>query len=253
MVLSLLPAALGVAVTVGLAVAAIASRALTPAAGAVAAAFGTVVVVLGGFPFLALLTLFVVASVLATRYGFEEKRRLNVHEGTQGERGVSNVLAHAILPTALVVLSAAVPSALPASSLAVLYTAALAFGSADTFASEFGVLAGTARSILTFRPVRPGTNGGISGTGEFWALVGALSMSVVGTAFFVAFDAPLPHGGLIVAGAALAGFAGCQVDSVLGETLENRGYLSKATTNLLGMVSSVLIALVLIAAEGGPL
>jgi uncharacterized protein (TIGR00297 family) len=253
LVLSLLPAALGVVLTVALAVAAIASRALTPAAGAVAAGFGAVVVVLGGFPFLALFVLFVVSSVLATRYGFEEKRRLNLHEGTQGERGVSNVLAHAVLPASLVVVSAAFPSVLPASSLAVLYTAALAFGSADTFASEFGVLAGKARSILTLRPVPPGTNGGVSGIGEFWALVGALSMSVVGTALFVVFDAPVPHGGLIVAGAAIAGFAGCQVDSVLGETLENRGYLSKGSTNLLGMVSSVLVALVLIAAEGGPL
>ncbi|HEY6238034.1 MAG TPA: DUF92 domain-containing protein, partial [Thermoplasmata archaeon] len=125
MVLSLLPAALGVGFTVVLAVAAIASRALTPAAGAVAAGFGAVVVVLGGFPFLALFVLFVVASVLATRYGFEEKRRLHVHEGTEGERGVSNVLAHAVLPTGLVVLGAVDPAALPAATLAVLYTAAL--------------------------------------------------------------------------------------------------------------------------------
>ncbi|MCI4317870.1 MAG: DUF92 domain-containing protein, partial [Thermoplasmata archaeon] len=87
---------------------------------------GSVIVVLQGFPFLLLLVLFVVASVGATRYGFEEKRKANVHEGTRGERGVSNVLAHIIIPTGLVVFGSLDPRDLPVSGLAVLYTSALA-------------------------------------------------------------------------------------------------------------------------------
>jgi len=252
-VLALFPAAIGVVVTVALATAATLSKALTPSAGAVAAIFGAIVVTVGGFPFLGLMVLFVLASVLATRYGFEEKRRNGVHEGTEGERGVSNVLAHVIVPTALVLFAALSPSLLPRGALALLYTAALAFGAADTFASEFGVLAGKARSILTLRPVPAGTNGGISGLGELWALVGALTTALLGLALFLIFRTRIPAYGLLIGVATVSGFLACQVDSVLGEALENRGWLSKGSTNLLGMTSSVAIAAVLFGVSGGSL
>lgn len=249
--LGTLPAIIGILATVALACAAVLLRSLTPSAGAVAAIFGSFIVVVGGFPFLALLILFVLAGSLATRYHIEEKRRNHLQEGEGGERGISNVLAHIVLPTVLVAIYGLLPSAIPASVLAFLYAAALAFGAADTFASEFGVLAGRARSILTLRPVPPGTNGGISGTGQAWALVGAFTTAAVGFLLFALFSAPTPPVGLFILGTALAGFVGCQFDSVLGETLENRGYLDKGSTNLLGMGTSVLIGVALLFAVGG--
>lgn len=252
MVLPLLPALVGVALTVGLAAAAVLAGALTRAAGVIAAAFGIVVVVIGGFPFLALLVLFVVASVLATRYGFEEKRRRNVHEGSAGERGVSNVVAHIVVPTALVLLAWVSPAVLPVRSATTLYTAALAFGAADTFASEFGVLAGAARSILTLRPVVTGTNGGVSALGEAWAFVGSVSTAGIGTALFYLFRTPTVAPVALLGIAAAAGFIGCQLDSVLGETLENRGFLTKGSTNFLAMLLSVVVAMGLLVAVGGP-
>ncbi|MCI4324527.1 MAG: DUF92 domain-containing protein [Thermoplasmata archaeon] len=250
MVLALLDAVIGVGLTAALALAAVYSGALTRIAGAVAFLFGAVIVVAGGFPFLALLILFVVASTLATRYGFEEKRTKNVHEGIHGERGISNVVAHIVIPTGLVLIGLAVPSALPSAPLAVLYAAALAFGAADTFASEFGVLAGKARSILTGGAVPPGTNGGVSTIGELWALVGSLTTALVALALFVGFGTSrVPVGPFLLAVVA-AGFVGCQVDSVLGETLENRGYLTKGSTNFLGMLSAVGVAAALLLALG---
>jgi uncharacterized protein (TIGR00297 family) len=250
-VLPLLPAAIGVAVTICLAAGAVLGGALTRAAGLIATGFGIVVVVVGGFPFLALLILFVVASVLATRYGFEEKKRRNVHEGIHGERGVSNVLAHIVAPTALVVGGALAEPWLSAPTVTVLYTGALAFGAADTFASEFGVLAGRARSILTLRPVPAGTNGGVSALGETWAFIGALATSGVGYGLFLGFRTPTVGVLPFVVSATAAGFLGCQVDSVLGETLENRGYLTKGSTNFLGMVSGILFALLFLVLTGG--
>ncbi len=253
MVLSWEYAAVGVAATGLLAAAAVAAGALTRPAGALAAVFGSVIVILAGFPYLALLILFVAASSLATRYGFQEKKRRAVQEGSAGERGVDNVLAHIVLPTALVVVSASAPAVLPSALLAFLYAGAISFGAADTFASEFGVLAGRARSILTFKPVPAGTNGGISLLGELWAFVGAATTATVGFLLFDAFAAPRFSVLLLIAGVTAAGFLACQVDSVLGETLENRGYLSKGGTNLLGMLSAVLIALALARGAGvGP-
>lgn len=253
MVLPLLPALVGVVLTVALAAAAVVAGALTRTAGIIAAAFGIVVVVIGGFPFLALLVLFVVASVLATRYGFEEKKRRSVQEGTAGERGVSNVLAHIVIPTALVLSAWLVPSVLPVRSVTTLYTAALAFGAADTFASEFGVLAGAARSILTLRPVVAGTNGGVSALGEAWAFVGAVSTAGIGAGLFYAFRTPVVSLVALLGIGAAAGFIGCQIDSVLGETLENRGYLTKGSTNFVAMLLSVVVAMALLIAAGGPL
>ncbi|MGA9840393.1 MAG: DUF92 domain-containing protein [Thermoplasmata archaeon] len=252
MVLGLIPAAFGIIFTVALAVAAVAARALTPVAGVVATAFGVVIVVLVGFPFLALMILFVVGSVLATRFHIEEKRKKKVQEGVAGERGVSNVVAHIVLPTGLAVAGGWIPPLIPLPTLTVLYASALAFGAADTFASELGVLAGTARSILSFRPVTPGTNGGVSAVGEAWAFVGASITALIGFALFRLFSTPVPSSIVFVGAVVLAGFLGCQVDSVLGETLENRGYLTKGSTNFLGMLSSVAIAAVVVTLAGVP-
>ena len=251
MVLALFDAGVGVALTAALAIAAVGSGALTRTAGAIAFLFGAVIVVVGGFPYLALLVLFVFASVLATRFRFAEKKRRNVHEGTAGERGVSNVLAHIVIPTALVLIGGVAAGQFPPEPVAVLYTAALAFGAADTFASEFGVLAGRARSILTLRPVAPGTNGGVSLIGEMWAVVGALTTTIVAIALFAIFMTPhVAVGAFLVAGA-VGGFLGCQADSVLGEVLENRGYLTKGSTNFLGMLAAVGIAAAFLLTLGG--
>lgn len=251
--LSFVPGLIGIVATLLLAVAAVYARALTPAAGAVAAVFGSLIVVFAGFPYLALMILFLAASVIATRYRFAEKQAHKLQEGTSGERGVANVLAHILIPAALAVAGGTSPALLPREALRVLYTGALAFGASDTFASEFGVLAGRARSILTFRSVPPGTNGGISGTGEAFAFVGAATTGLVGLGLFAVFALLPNEPTLFLLAAVVAGFLGCQLDSVLGESLENRGLLSKHGTNLLGMLGSVAIAAGIYVLGGGAL
>jgi uncharacterized protein (TIGR00297 family) len=250
MVLSWELATIGAATTGVLAAIAVLAGALTPTAGALAAAFGIVIVTLAGFPYLALLVLFVFASSLATRYRFDEKRARHVQEGRSGERGISNVVAHILIPAALVILYVSDPAVVSANRLAVLYASAISFAAADTFASEFGVLSPRAVSILTFRPVPAGTNGGVSALGELWAFLGATSTAVVGLAFFFLFGAVPSALGLFVVGAIAAGFLACQVDSVLGLTLENRGYLTKGGTNFLAMLSAVGIAAALLTIGG---
>lgn len=235
-------AVIGVGLTALLAGGAVAGRALTPYAGIVAAVFGIVIVVLVGYPYLALLVLFVAASALATRYHFEEKQRQQLQEGRRGERGVSNVVAHIVLPTGIATLAGVDPAILASGATPLLFASALAFGASDTLASEFGVLSGHARSILTGKPVPPGTNGGVSGLGHLFAFVGAVTTAVVGLGLFWAFRTPLPDPLLFVVAVTGAGFVGCQVDSVLGELYENDGRLTKGATNFLGMLSAIVIA-----------
>ncbi len=244
-------AVVGIAATAILALAAVLARALTPAAGAVAAGFGVVIVVFAGFAYLALLILFVAASVLATRYRFEDKRRQNLQEGRGGERGVSNVVAHIIIPTGIATAGGLPSPLLSPSVTALFFASALAFGGADTFASEFGVLSGRARSILTGRDVPPGTNGGVSLRGEVAALVASVTTALVGLGLFLVFGTPVPNAPLFVITVLAAGFVACQVDSILGETLENRGILNKGSTNFLGMLSAVGFAAVVLALASG--
>ncbi len=239
---------IGIAATVALAAAAAVGRALTPPAAAVAAVFGSAIVVTAGYGFLLLLVVFVVTSSLATRYRFEEKERRHVQEGRHGERGVSNVLAHILVPTGIAL--AAGFGLLEVRTAAVLFAAALAFAAADTLASEFGVLMGSARSILTFRPVTPGTNGGVSSAGELFATAGSAGIALVGVGLFGLFRTPSGALWLFLAAVSVAGFVACQVDSLLGETLENRGYLTKGSTNFLGMLSAVAFAAGILWAAG---
>ena len=250
--LGLTDALLGVVITVALATVAARLRALTVWAAVVAAAFGSLIVVLGGFAYLGLLALFLLASGLATRYRFEEKARHAVQEGKAGERGVTNVLSHIWLPAVLILFATLLPTDMPPQATSFLYASAIAFGAADTFASELGILAGSAVAILTLRPVPPGTNGGISGPGLVYAFAGAITTALFGAGLFWAFSTPLVALPLFIGGVTLAGFAGCQIDSVLGETLENRGYLTKGSTNFVSMAATILIGLLLLYAAGVP-
>jgi uncharacterized protein (TIGR00297 family) len=250
-VLGLLAAAVGVVATAALAAAAYAGRALTATAAAVAAAFGIAIVVTAGFGFLVLLVVFVLVSSAATRYRFDEKAKRHVQEGRAGERGVSNVLAHVVLPTAIAL--AVGLGRLPVAAAAVLFASALAFACADTLASEFGVLSGSAVSILSLRAVPAGTNGGVSTVGEMFAVAGAVGLALVGLGVFGLLQEPVGPLGHFVATVSLAGFLACQVDSIVGETLENRGRLSKGGTNFLGMLSSMAIAALAVRLAGLPL
>jgi len=246
-------AIIGIVATLALALGAVFGRALTPRAGGVAAVFGIVIVLFAGFPYLALLALFVAASALATRYRFADKQRQHVQEGRAGERGVSNVVAHILVPTALAVAGGVSPPLLTSSTTALLFASAIAFGAADTFASEFGVLAGHATSILSGKPVPPGTNGGVSRTGQFAALAASVTTALVDLGLFWAFGTPLPNVIVFVLLVTAVGFIACQVDSVLGELLENRGALSKGSTNFLGMLSAVAVAAAVLTFAGAGL
>lgn len=233
-------AIVGAVVTGGLAAAAAFGKALTPVAAVVAGAFGIAIVVFAGFGFLGVMVSFVMVSSFATRYRFAEKAERHVQEGSRGERGVSNVLAHIVLPTAIAVASGLAWISTPAA--AALFAGAFAFGLSDTLASEFGVLSGRAVSILTLRPVPAGTNGGVSSVGELFALAGAASIGLFGALAFFLTHTPIGPVVGFVATVTIAGFVACQIDSVLGETLENRGLLSKGGTNFLGMLAAIGVA-----------
>ncbi len=214
------------------------------------AAFGVglVIGILGDVSWLLLLLFFLLSSFLATRYKFALKEAMGVQEGIKGERRASNVLANGIAPMAAAVLSFVRPPGFPPEISGIVFLSALAVAASDTLASEIGVLSRNAYLITTFKRVPPGTDGGISLLGQACAVGAALYTAVVG--WFVLGDLarlygldgkmPTPAGYLLIP--AVIGFVGCQIDSVIGATLERRGLVNKKTTNLLATCAGAVLA-----------
>lgn len=170
-----------------------------------------------GSQWLVVLVSFMLIGYIATKLKYSEKKQLGIEEGGAGERGAGSVLANG-LPAALFLFFA--------SPIGFLGSVATALS--DTLASEIGTLAGKAKLITGFGNVKPGTDGGISPLGTLASCVGA---------FITASLAPLVG---ISAGGAFSAFiggvAGCNIDSLLGASLERKGVLDKNQVNFISAV-----------------
>lgn len=119
--------------------------------------------------------------------------------------------------------------------------AALAEAAADTVSSEIGqVLGGRPRMITTGRAAEPGTDGAISVAGTAAGIAAACVVAAVG-AVSLRGDASLFW--VATAGAVF----GLLFDSVLGATVESRGWLNNDAVNFVSTVSAAACALALMA------
>lgn len=195
--------------------------------GAIAgAAVAYTLMAVGGWQMFAVLFLVFALTWLATRAGRSRKSALGLAEKKAG-RAAAQVMANlAVAAAAMAALSCGLDRAL-ALAIAV---AVLAEAAADTVSSEIGqAFARNARLITSWKRVSPGTNGAVS-------LVGTLAG--VGAACVVVFAAHalgvLRWMNLVL----IAALFGTVVDSLLGATVENRGWLNNDAVNLLATASA---------------
>lgn len=186
-------------------------RALTPAGALAASLVGTAIVWPLGWPGLAGLGAFFAGASAISRLAPD---RSNERFDSKGpERDAQQVLANG----AAAALGALLELGLPGAGLWVA-TASLAAAAADTWATSTGGWSRTTRHILSFKPVPPGTSGGVSWPGNAGALVGAAS---VGAAVVLAGGSralfPLALG---------VGMLGMLADSVLGAAWQGRFHCS---------------------------
>ena len=221
--------------------------------GSVAAfSVGLIIGIAGDVMWLLLLLFFLLSSFAATKYRFALKEAMGVQEGKKGERGAMNVLANGFAPTMVAVLSAFQLSFLPATTAGLVFLSALAVAGADTLASEIGVLSDRARLITTFKKVKPGTDGGISVLGEVCAMGASLYTALFGwfvllyLSSMLNWAVTLPEDSWLIVIPAIIGFVGCQIDSLLGATVESRGLIHKKGVNLLATSSGAVIAYLLL-------
>ncbi len=225
----------------GMALTAYAVRALDALGSIASFLLGLLVARLGGLGWLLLLVTFTGIGFLVTRVGRTRKQERRTMEANDGERGLKNVLANG----AAAGLAAIALLVLDYQTVVPAFVAAVAAVTADTAASEVGTLAGRTRSIVPpFRDVEPGRNGGVSALGQAAAGMGALSIGLLA----------IPLTGISAGwavGAAVAGFIGCQLDSLLGATLERdtmrEGPLSKEDVNFISSALPALAVLVIAA------
>lgn len=198
---------------------------------------GVVVFGIGGWQWaIPIVTFFLLSSILS-RYGRQRKKDFDSVFGKSDRRDGGQVLANGSIAGALVVLSAAYPI----HDFYPLYLGAVAAATADTWGTEIGVLTmGRTISVLSFKPVSPGTSGGISETGTLAGALGALVIALSGYGWFSDLKTAI----VIV----LAGVAGSLIDSLLGATVqvqfrcevcgkqtERTGHCGKPSTRISGV------------------
>ena len=200
---------------------------------------GLTVSLLGHWTWLIALFIFLVIGSIATKWKLEEKKLLSLEEANEGLRSWKNVLANGGAVSIMAIYNFISPGE------EWIYFAAIASISvalSDTLASEIGSLDTRTRSITTLQSVPAGTNGGMSPTGTVAALIGAIIISIIGV-IFSPEDSTISNINLLLM-LTLIGWLGCQVDSLLGALLENRGYLGKHSVNFLATFSGSLIAII---------
>jgi uncharacterized protein (TIGR00297 family) len=190
-----------------------------------------------------------VLAALATRLGRKRKESLGTAESKRG-RAASQVAANlgmaALLSNGLalswMVKQPWLPEArvFPAAAFC-LGLAALAEAAADTVSSELGqVVSGHPRMITTFRKAEPGTDGAIS--------FGGTAAGIVAGGLVAASGAWALNGSwLMLAVCWSAGVFGLFFDSVLGATLERRGWINNDAVNFLSTASAAVFALGILA------
>lgn len=178
---------------------------------------GTLTFGLGGWAWGLTLVAFFISSSVLSRYRRAVKERVAGEKFEKGgRRDLGQALANGGAGAAIALLSGTADA--PAALLAA-FAGAMATVTADTWATELGVLSSRPpRLITTLRPTEPGVSGGVSLVGTLAALAGALFIGVVLAAALVAERGLwLPW---LIPAALVGGLVGSLVDSLLGATVQ---------------------------------
>jgi uncharacterized protein (TIGR00297 family) len=196
---------------------------------------------------LPLVVLFIL-TFLATRTGRRRKALAGLAESRKG-RTTSQIAANLgfaalfAFPLGELIFFAMRPGInifLLSQGIAIGVLSALAEATADTVSSEIGqAFGGTPILLTTLRQVPPGTDGAITLLGTFAGIAAAAIIAITG----------IPALGMSLTECALAfaaGVAGLFFDSLLGATLERRGWLGNDLVNFLSTAFAATTTLIVI-------
>jgi uncharacterized protein (TIGR00297 family) len=181
-------------------------------------ATGTSIFGLGGWPWGLALISFFVSSTLLSHFREKDKASVAADKFSKGsQRDLAQVAANGAVASLYAIAAGSARSETARDVFQAGFTGALATATADTWATELGVLSTTKPRLLTTgQPVAPGTSGGITPLGLRASALGALTTGLV---LWITQGrrrslAPLPFLSL------LSGLAGSLCDSLLGATIQ---------------------------------
>ncbi|WP_407414956.1 TIGR00297 family protein [Methanobrevibacter sp.] len=192
---------------------------------------GIVIIFSAGVNWLVLIVLFLVMCLLATRYSRKYKMSLGEYEG---RRTSKNVISNGVVACFMAAFGGYY---LPFVGG---FIGAIATATADTLASEIGVLH-QPRLLTTMQKVDPGTDGAVSLLGTSVGMAGA---AIIGIAAYILGILPNLFPAIVVS--VISGTVGCFMDSFLGATLERRLMLTNEHVNLIATIVGAIVGILLI-------
>lgn len=187
-----------------------------------AIATGTATFGLGGWSWGLSLIFFFVSSSLFSHFRAHDKEQAAADKFSKGsQRDISQVFANGGLAALLALGYGLIRSHSVRRIFRAGFTGAIATATADTWATELGVLStATPRLITTGKPVAPGTSGGITLLGTTASALGAISSGLV----FWLLQRCQKTFAILPLLALVSGLAGSLADSFLGATLQAMYY-----------------------------
>jgi len=216
---------------------------------------GLVVWLLTSWTWFLILLVFFTVTAQFTHYKYATKRKHGAAQEKGGARDWSHVLANGGLPLAIIIIGVLsivlfgqvnaygrievgfgnmmIPASLLMSVCFAGFLGAVATATADTLATEIGLLNPAPPRLITnpWKSVSPGTSGGVSLAGELATIMGTLIIgglaallsapfwiTVLGTTLMPEIIGMAPVTIIIVT--VIGGIVGCTVDSVLGATIQ---------------------------------
>lgn len=191
-------------------------RLLTVSGSMAAFVMGWLVFSLGGWTFSIPILFFFVSSSLLSRVGGLQKSRLSTYSHQSSQRDFRQVLANGLIPT-LVLLGWC---KFQQPRWAFLFLTSVASATADTWATEIGVLSkAKPRSVVSFKKVPTGSSGGVTLLGVIAAISGAFAVALVGRIMFQ-LRANLNFSWPQIVLITMIGTAAQTLDSILGATVQ---------------------------------
>lgn len=188
---------------------------------------GIIIIFTAGINWLLLILIFLFLGLISTKYQHKYKKEIGVYEGT---RTVKNVISNGIVPFVMAAFGNYAG-----------FIGSIAVATADTMASEIGVVDKQPRLITNFKKVAPGTDGGISPIGTAAGIIGA---GIIGVFAYILGISADPFNALKIA--VIAGTFGCFVDSILGAVFESKNYITNEHVNLLATIAGAVLGSIIV-------
>lgn len=206
---------LGIALSAAIGLLAYRRGSLSPSGVGGAILTGGIIFGLGGFAWAVLVVLFFASSSALSHWQAARKASVAEKFAKGSRRDLAQTLANGGVGALLAVGVALHPD--PRWTVA--FVGAMAAVTADTWATEIGVLsASPPRLITTLRPVPAGTSGGITRLGTLAALAGGVFIGA--SAGLLAALGGQPNAATLLAVGSVAGVVSALFDSLLGATVQ---------------------------------